>query len=121
MMDDVPISIRGLMKRDLLENKGELSRIRPEYHDRCRRLRKRTGQTVYTGYLVGEWSVPTPNMEGVAQRYCTHIKVWLDRWLRGQLLKAKRGLRDVERILLTAELRLKRAMADPGKLVQLSL
>lgn len=90
--------------------------IKPQYLSWCTDFRKRVGHTVYVGYMLDEWKVPTPNVEGLAQKFCVKMKHWLDYWIRGHVMSARKGLRDIERILLKAGFILKQEMLKLSKI-----
>lgn len=111
----IPVQVRDLVQREAIEEGTEGKLLKREFWPMLEAYKKRMSRRVYTGYLLGEWTPPSPLVDQVGPRYGGLIKKTASAMIRRALMVRDIGLDRLSRYRLSVELWMRRELAVLGK------
>jgi len=94
--EHIPTMVRGIWERVLVERGCWDELVAGGRKDWLRWYQKRVSRSIFEGYLMGRWVVPTPILDHVSPKYGWEARKWGDSCLRRALYHKDLNCRDLE-------------------------
>ena len=99
----LPVMVRDLWKRTLVERKNWKALICREKTDWLEWYQRRVSRRIFEGYLLGTWSAPAPVQDGMGIRFGAAVKRWAEGEIRFALCQKHMSIERLERNMLWLE------------------